>query len=103
MRAVSALATPGSSNAAPGGSMVRNSRRDTRLAIGDPSGSRSVLFTAREMDHYSQDGGHPNIVLQGMAAVAGMRMPDARGRGTMAKLPLTFARGFSHRAVWLRS
>src|SRR3981189_1240347 len=101
MRAVRALATPGSSNAAPGVSMVRNSRRDTRLAIGDPSGSRSVLFTAREMDHYSQDGGHPNIVLQGMAAIAGMRMPDARERDTMAKLPLTFACGLYDRMLAL--
>ena len=39
--------------------------------------SRPVLFTAREMDHYSQCGGDPNIVLHGMAAIAGMRMSGA--------------------------
>ena len=53
------------------------------------------------MDHYSQDGGHPNIVLQGMAAVAGMRMPDARERDTMAKLPMTFACGLYDRMLAL--
>src|SRR3981189_827425 len=104
MRAVSALATPGSSNAAPGLSMVRNSRRDTRLAIGDPFTARNsspVLFTAREMDHYSQGGGDPNIVLRhgGHRRHAHVRSRSrvsgigCGGERRMAKIPMTFACG----------
>ena len=49
-------------------------------SILSPRCSRPVLFTPREMDHYSQGGGDPNIVCS-MAAIAGMRMSGA-GRGS---------------------
>jgi hypothetical protein len=62
------------------------------------------------MDHYSQCGGDPNIVLHGMAAIAGMRMSgagrgspgsDARGERRMAKIPMTFACGLYDRMFLL--
>jgi hypothetical protein len=62
------------------------------------------------MDHYSQCGGDPNIVLHGMAAIAGMRMSGADrgspgigcgGERRMAKIPMTFACGLYDRMFLL--
>src|SRR3954452_24027127 len=107
MRAASALATPGSSSAAPGLSMVRSSRRDTWLAIDRSFAAlfAPVLFTPRGMAHYSRGGGDPNIVQHGArrrhAHVRRWSRPPGIGctGDTMVKIPLTFACGLYDRML----